>query len=86
MNQKWFRRKTYGYGWTPATWQGWVLTGAYVLVILWLAHVVDKQQSGREVFTHFGVPLIIVTAIFLFIIYRTGEKPKWQWGRKSSGS
>ena len=19
----WFKAKTYGYGWTPATWQGW---------------------------------------------------------------
>ena len=27
----WFRRKTFGYGWTPASWEGWVATLALAL-------------------------------------------------------
>ncbi|HEY7421948.1 MAG TPA: hypothetical protein VH541_08050 [Gaiellaceae bacterium] len=30
-NKPWFRRKTYGVGWTPASWQGWLITLAVVL-------------------------------------------------------
>lgn len=81
MKQKWFVRKTYGYGWYPATWQGWTLTATYIIVVLWLAHFVDKRQSGWQVFTTFGIPLIVVTTIFLLITYKTGEKPRWQWGK-----
>jgi hypothetical protein len=22
----WFRRRTFGYGWTPITWEGWLVT------------------------------------------------------------
>ena len=25
-NKPWFRRKRFGIGWTPATWQGWLIT------------------------------------------------------------
>ena len=24
----WFRPKRFGFGWTPATWEGWVVTAA----------------------------------------------------------
>ena len=35
-NGYWFKRKLYGWGWTPATWQGWFAIGVYVLLILGL--------------------------------------------------
>jgi hypothetical protein len=36
----WFKPKQFGYGWTPASWQGWVLTliitVAPLIGIFWL--------------------------------------------------
>jgi hypothetical protein len=25
-DRPWFRKRTVGFGWTPATWQGWLVT------------------------------------------------------------
>ncbi len=90
-NQKdlWFRRKYYGWGWTPVKWQGWVLTLALVVFILWdglcLKSFVglDGSLSGDVMFWYF-VRLAVVVAVFLFICYKKGEKPKWQWGLPSN--
>ncbi len=30
----WFRPKTFGFGWSPATWEGWAVTAAVVAVIV----------------------------------------------------
>jgi len=32
-NKYWFRRKLYGWGWTPATWQGWLTLLIFILII-----------------------------------------------------
>lgn len=29
----WFKRKRYGYGWAPSTWQGWLVIAVYVVGI-----------------------------------------------------
>lgn len=32
--ERWFRPKTFGFGWTPVTWEGWAVTlGAVLLVV-----------------------------------------------------
>jgi hypothetical protein len=33
----WFRPKSFGYGWTPATWEGWLVTGLAVVVVVVVA-------------------------------------------------
>ena len=35
----WFGPKRYGWGLTPISWQGWALTGAYVVAVFVLATV-----------------------------------------------
>ncbi len=32
-DRPWFKRKTYGWGWTPVSWQGWLVTLGLVVVI-----------------------------------------------------
>ena len=31
---RWFRKKTFGYGWTPCTWQGWAVMVLFIAVAL----------------------------------------------------
>ncbi len=82
--QYWFKRKIWGWGWVPATWQGWLTTLLYILVILFLLHtreesILGNPDSGSN-FLVFGLPFIILTMLFIFVAYKKGEKPKWQWG------
>jgi len=30
----WFKAKRYGWGWTPACWQGWLVLGVYFAVLI----------------------------------------------------
>lgn len=76
----WFKRKLYGWGWTPATWQGWLVTILYIILVLLFAFTVDEQSSGKEVMFTFVLPLVLLTVTLIRICYKKGQKPKWQWG------
>lgn len=80
----WFRRKIWGWGWVPVTWQGWLVTFLYIALVLLLAlnreePIPGNPDSGSN-FLVLGLPIILLTAAFIFIAYKKGEKPKWQWG------
>ncbi|HRY62841.1 MAG TPA: hypothetical protein P5056_03680 [Candidatus Paceibacterota bacterium] len=76
----WFRRKLYGWGWTPVKWQGWAVTFGYVAILVALGLSVDSSSSNKEVVDLFILPFIILTALFVRILYKKGESPRWQWG------
>ena len=80
----WFKRKVWGWGWVPATWQGWFVTFIYIAIVFLLVlsreeTIPGNPDSGSN-FLVLGLPIILLTALFLFITYKKGEKPKWQWG------
>ena len=81
MKKLWFKRKSYGYGWTPVTWQGWGITIVYVVILIVLSSSVDWNNQ-KEIMLMFVLPLIILTTAFIGIAYKTGEKPRWQWGNQ----
>lgn len=74
-NNLWFKRKTYGYGWTPATWQGWAV------IIIWLISFYFVITGINSELVKL-VSILILTGILIFVSYKKGEKPKWQWGKK----
>ena len=76
----WFKRRLYGWGWTPATWQGWTVVFVYVALVLTFAFTLDESSPQREVVFTFFLPLALLTFALIRVMYRTGEKPKWQWG------
>lgn len=78
----WFKRKRYGWGWYPATWQGWAVTLVYVGLIVFFARSLDDTSPMNEVAFTFLLPVLILTVAFIRIAIRTGESPKWQWGEK----
>jgi len=83
-NHYWFKRKIWGWGWMPATWQGFLITLVYITLIATLvlnreAPIPGNPDSGSN-FLVLGLPIILLTAAFIFVVYKKGEKPKWQWG------
>lgn len=77
----WFKRKVFGWGWTPVRWQGWLVIAVYLAIILCFFTKADTTaHSGSDTLIVFSLPFIISTAILIAICYAKGEKPKWQWG------
>lgn len=79
-NHYWFKRKLYGWGWTPVTWQGWTVTLLYVILVIAFALTIDERSSDREVVFTFVLPVTLLTIALIRICYKKGEKPRWQWG------
>ena len=82
MTTLWFRRKRFGLGWYPETWQGWAVIAAYVILLLVISFSFDKSSSPNETTLTFVLPLVLLTAALIVICYKKGEKLRWQWGRR----
>ena len=76
----WFKRKIYGWGWTPATKQGWLVTLIFVIVTITLAANVNESATGKDIIFSLFLPIVLLLIIMICIGYIKGEKPKWQWG------
>jgi len=76
----WFKRKLYGWGWTPATWQGWLAILGYVAGVLLFAFTLDEQSPPQEVMFTFLLPIFLLTVALIRLFYKKGEPPRWQWG------
>jgi len=80
MKKLWFKAKEYGYGWYPATWQGWAVLLVYFIIIGLLVFVFTGDP---ESFLYFYLASVFfVTAVLIYICYKTGEKASWRWGKK----
>lgn len=74
----WFKRKLYGWGWVPATKEGWMIILIWAIIFIFSISKIEKNDSeiGRNLFV-----ILIETIILIFIAYKKGEKPKWSWGK-----
>lgn len=80
----WFRARGYGWGWTPATWQGWAVTGLYTAGLIgWLLYVFMDRQIDVGLHLDFApvLPILVLTAVLIAICRWKGEPPHWKWGR-----
>jgi hypothetical protein len=81
MKRVWFKAKNYGWGWYPATWQGWLTMLVYVgFAVLDILRIDRTSHSDANTLVVFIPDFIILTALLIVICWRTGEKPKWRWG------
>lgn len=80
----WFKAKLYGWGWTPAKWQGWLVFLTYIALILYIVTTREDSVPGNldsgSNFITFALPIIVLTMLLIYICYKKGEKPRWQWG------
>ncbi|HVA13413.1 MAG TPA: hypothetical protein VNF99_09200 [Stellaceae bacterium] len=80
----WFRAKTYGWGWTPATWEGWAVMLAYIVLVGgWVAYLAHWRVPVDIIGFAFalGLPIFALTLILLVICRLKGERPRWRWGK-----
>lgn len=78
----WFKRKLYGWGWTPATREGWLVLFGYIAFVLSVILCVEKRAlSLFDDKTALGM-IVGATMLFIVIAWRTGESLHWQWGKR----
>lgn len=77
----WFKRKLYGWGWTPAAWQGWLVLLVYGIVLVCiLTEINTESPAAGDILLGVSLPIMLLTTALIVICYRKGEKPRWQWG------
>jgi hypothetical protein len=77
----WFKAKTYGYGWYPATWQGWLIILIWIALLslnAWRLMSIDLPPVENTI--EFVVETLAMTAVLVYICYKTGEPLRWRWG------
>lgn len=76
----WFRARPYGWGWVPATREGWIIVGVFIGAMLANAWWLERQSLSED---EFILKLLLRTfalvVLLILISWRTGEKPRWMW-------
>lgn len=85
QNKLWFKRKTYGWGWTPSSKEGWLIIVIYCISLFLFWNLI--QYFLFDNFTNlilWPIIVLLLTSTLLFVCYKKGEKTKWQWGKDCS--
>jgi len=80
----WMKRRRYGWGWTPTTWQGWLIIILQLGVIFVAALQLPAkpvQPSVGQLLPFFVITILVVVSLVL-IGLQTAPKPHWRWGKK----
>lgn len=82
MSKLWFKNKRYGYGWFPASIEGWLVLFVYtVLMTLSLSIFMNSFNHVFGLFWFLACVFLLTTTL-LYICKKKGEKPEWRWGDK----
>lgn len=78
----WFKAKRYGWGWYPATWQGWLVIAVYILVVSLIFKYFDGQAVvSRAKSIEMSLMFLVSTIALVVTSFLFGEKPGWHWGK-----
>jgi hypothetical protein len=82
MSEYWFRPKTYGYGATPNTWQGWAVIVGFVIVIAAAALLIlpYRAQSPAALIVFLAVEALVLAALWVVCRRKTDGEWRWRWG------
>ena len=86
MTRPWFRTEKYGWGWTPASIEGWLALAAFVAgVALDVVVLRHRPDHGVPVFRALVLFYLWLAALVVAPIVawrKTGEPPRWLWVRE----
>lgn len=83
----WFKRKRYGWGWVPVTWQGWVAVFSEILFVILLSQVLLSEHSNDSIQPEldlYFLGVFVSVVVLIGLSYYKGPPPKWRWGKQSS--
>lgn len=81
MKRYWFKNKRFGIGWTPATWEGWLCIGVF---ILWVIGIMLRFEtlgfSESATLEQFVYPVFFGVFVLIVVSAKTGEPLQWRFG------
>ena len=85
MARLWFRAKRYGWGWTPATIEGWIVMAAFFAatalgVLAYVSAVRSAVDRGLALML-FVLWMALLSGVLIVVCYAKGERPGWRWGK-----
>ena len=78
MARYWFRQKTFGYGATPVTWQGWAVTlvsaGLLLAIVFGARRIADRDI---RLWAHvLGIAAVLIPTVVISYLKTEGG---WRW-------
>jgi hypothetical protein len=88
MSEYWFKPRTYGYGASPASWEGWAVSAGYLAAVLalslslaaWPADL-PAGPSIWQVVTWFILITLLTLAFIRLARAKTDGQWRWRWGK-----
>ncbi|HZD92178.1 MAG TPA: hypothetical protein VE224_18945 [Pseudolabrys sp.] len=85
MTQYWFRPKRYGYGATPVTWQGWLVTLAIPASMVVVSVALRLETGSYWALAALIAFDVAALAALALISYRKTEGGlRWRWGNRNA--
>ncbi len=79
----WFKAHSHGYGWSPDTWEGWLVFLIYLGCLAYSFMQIDSTfHSASDTLINFLPRVFIFSALLLSIAYLKGEPTTWRWENK----
>jgi hypothetical protein len=81
-NRYWFRQRRRGFGATPITWEGWLATLVFLVIVLGLdAGIIIEAPTDRAAAAPLVIIVILVIVAFCaFAASKTEGGWRWRWG------
>jgi hypothetical protein len=84
MTKLWFKARNYGWGWTPASTEGWIVFAVFLVLIIAgtavFAYQVRAGADTRLAGVLFALWIVVLVGGLTAIGFATGEPPRWRWG------
>lgn len=84
-NKKWFRPKRYGWGVEPISWEGWLATIVFILLMLAGAYFIgffEEPITKAKVYQFLALVLIFTAGFINWTRDKMEGELRWQWGKK----
>jgi hypothetical protein len=83
MTRYWFKPKRYGYGATPATWEGWAFTGLIAAIVAVGASLLLGNGHAPSGTMWWAFLAIVIALTVVVAKFKTDGAWRWRWGRDS---
>jgi hypothetical protein len=81
VNTYWFKPREKGYGATPVTWEGWVVTIVTMFIVVMTSMLAPVVAQGSA-WGYLGVVIDLLAIAAFLLISRQKTEGEWRW-RKS---
>jgi len=78
------KRRRYGWGWTPTTWQAWlfIVTQLGIIFVAAFQLPLKPMHPSLEQLLSFFIVVAFVVLSLIIVASQTAPKPHWRWGKK----